>query len=346
MEPSWNAIVLKSEENNRKTNPPILVEDSSRLKLTHTKDEIIDNIETDDLTGLYFSDAARHSLLTRDEEVQLAIEIKLGLQARTRLLDGKFSDKQRSNLAEVAQNGQSAFDKLIKANVRLVISISKRFRFRGLPFEDLIQAGNIGLIRAAKKFDHERGFKFSTYATWWIRQSIARAVSDTGQNIRIPIHINDTMGRIFKAKNQLGQELKREPSIEELAAEVDINRVELQLLFKQAAGTISLNRPAGADEDAVLGDFIPDNASPSPEEKLTLHLFQDNVRKVLDESLRPRETRILKLRYGFSGRKPMTLQEVGNLEGITRERVRQLEAQALRKLREPATLLTLKTYDL
>jgi RNA polymerase primary sigma factor len=182
------------------------VDESSRIEprttLSQNKDEIIDNIETQDLLGLYFNDAAGHLLLSRSEEKQLAIDIKQGIQARDSLLDIKVTNEQRSKLAAVVQKGQAAFDKLIKANVRLVISIAKRFQSRGLPMADLIQAGNIGLVRAAKKFDHQRGFKFSTYATWWIRQSIARAASDSRQNIRIPIHLSDTLGRLFKAKNR------------------------------------------------------------------------------------------------------------------------------------------------
>jgi RNA polymerase primary sigma factor len=298
-------------------------------------DNPLDDVEVRDMVGLYLKDAAGLPLLTADQEVELSKTIERGHAARAALVAGEVPAGERSEYNRRVDAGQDSFDHLIRSNTRLVISIAKKYQRRGLPLPDLIQAGNVGLMRAAKKFDYKLGNRFSTYATWWIRQAVSRAVADQGRTIRIPVHQTDKLSKILRIRKELVQKLDREPSFEEIGEYMDLSPKKIEQTVRQTRFPLSLERPVGYDGDAVLGDFIEDDESPSPEEAATENLMQDNVREALIEALPPREARILRLRYGFHDGKPLTLQEVGAREGITRERVRQIEARAFRRLRQP-----------
>jgi RNA polymerase primary sigma factor len=233
---------------------------------------------------------------------------------------------------------------LIVANSRLVISIAKKNMNRGLPLIDLIQEGNIGLMRAAKKFDYRRGFKFSTYATWWIRQAITRSISNKSRTIRIPAHMGDKIAKLMRAKNTMKQELKREPTLMEMAESLDTTPQEVELITKAAYQPHSLETPIGSDEDSVLGELIEDETSPSPEESTAQSLLQQDLARTIEDNLPLREARILRLRFGLDDGRVHSLSDVGRRLGVTRERVRQIEAQALRKLRDPRVRSRLKDY--
>ena len=291
------------------------------------------NVDFHDLIGLYLKDAAGLPLLTAEEEVELAKKIEYGQQAREELTQNNVRSHRHKELSIMIREGQEAFDHLIQSNARLVISIAKKYQRRGLPLEDLIQAGNVGLIRSAKKFDYKRGFKFSTYATWWIRQAVTRAVAEQGRTIRIPVHTSDKLAQLARLRAQLMQKMDREPTFEEMAAETDLSHQNIEDIIRRAKLPLSLDQPVGFDGDKVLGDFIEDNDTPDPEEVATHTLFNEHIQKMFDQVLPPREARILRLRFGFNEGRPMSLQEIGDLEGVTRERVRQIEATALRRLR-------------
>ncbi|HUF37943.1 MAG TPA: sigma-70 family RNA polymerase sigma factor [Anaerolineales bacterium] len=304
----------------------------------------LDEIEVRDIVGLYLKDAAGHPLLTADQEVELSRAIERGRAARAALVAGEVPDRERDRFEARVRTGQEAFDHLIRSNTRLVISIAKKYQRRGLPLTDLIQAGNLGLLRAAKKFDIHRGNRFSTYATWWIRQAVSRAVADQGRTIRIPVHQTDKLSKILRVRKQLVQKLDRDPTYAEIAEHLALTPAKVEEIIRQTRFPLSLERPVGFDGDAVLGDFIEDDHSPSPEESATENLMQDEVREALLEALPAREARILRLRFGFQDGKPLTLQEVGEREGITRERVRQIEARAFRRLRQPDLRQKLRAF--
>ena len=232
---------------------------------------------------------------------------------------------------------------LIKANSRLVINVAKKYMGRGVPFLDLIQEGNIGLMRAAKKFEYQRGFKFSTYATWWIRQAITRALADQSRTIRMPVHQSDRLSKLFRTRHKLQAELSREPSVDELAEALDVLPEKIEYWFKIAKHTLSLEMPTHHDGDSVLGDFIQDNEVLDPDDNATAALLADSINEVLKD-LPPREVRILKLRYGFPDGRKHTLQEVGDMMGVSRERIRQIERQALNRLRQPGISNKLRGY--
>ncbi len=301
------------------------------------------NIDTKDLLGLYFKDAAHVPLLTADEELELSKQIERGVEARKKLAEGDISPEERQELHELIQEEWEAVEHLIKANTRLVISVAKKHMGRGVPFIDLIQEGNIGLMRAAKKFDYHRGYKFSTYATWWIRQAVTRSIADQGRTIRIPVHMGDQISRLFRTQHKLKQVLERDPTVEELADELSISPEKVRYMFRVARRPLSLEMPTTIEGDAVLGDFIEDGESPSPDETATHQLLCEQLEDVMDE-LPAREARILRLRYGIPDGKSHTLQEVGDKVGVSRERVRQIEAQALRRLRRPGTRRKLKGF--
>ncbi len=317
-------------------------EEPPRAKV-EAEEDYLANIDTDDMIGLYLKEVGRIPLLTAEQEVELAKRIEAGRAARAELARGKVSPKRRQELRRIIEDGWRAREQLIIANSRLVISVAKKYIGRGVPFLDLIQEGNIGLIRATKKFDYRRGHKFSTYATWWIRQAVTRAIADQGRTIRVPVHMGDQINKLLRTQHQLTQKLGREPSIEELAKALNIPPKKVEYMIQVARHPLSLEMPTDDDEKSVLGDFIKDEDAQAPDENAIQALLREHLEKLLN-TLPPREVRILQLRYGLLDGKPYTLEEVGRKMGITRERVRQIEAQALARLRKPEIQQQLREY--
>ena len=256
---------------------------------------------------------------------------------------GESSPRRRRELGQLIKDGWAAREHLITANSRLVISVAKKYMRRGVPFLDLIQEGNIGLIRAAKKFDYRRGNKFSTYATWWIRQAVTRAIADQGRTIRVPVHMSDHINKLLRMQYQLAQKLGRDPSINELAEALNVSPQNVENYIKVARLPLSLELPADAEGDSVLGDFIPDKEAITPDETAFQILLREDLEHIFRD-LPPREVRILQLRYGLLDGQVYTLEDVGRKMGVTRERVRQIEAQALSRLRHPAVRKKLRDY--
>ncbi len=276
-----------------------------------------EGVSIDDPVKVYLKEIGSFPLLSLDEEIELAEKILKG------------DSKAKKRLAE--------------ANLRLVVSIAKRYVGRGMLFLDLIQEGNLGLIKAVEKFDHTKGFKFSTYATWWIRQAITRAIADQARTIRIPVHMVETINKVKKVQSQLLHKNGQEPSVEDLAAELDMPQDKVREILKVAQEPISLESPIGEEEDSHLGDFIPDYDAPVPEEAATHTLLKEQLNEVL-ATLTPREAKVLSLRFGIEDGRPRTLEEVGKEFNVTRERIRQIEAKALRKLRHPSRNKKLKDF--
>ncbi len=258
----------------------------------------LNSIDTNDLIELYFKEAASIPLLSKDEEKDLSKRIERGRLARKEMARGNVPDDRRAELHQMIEDEWNALDHLITANSRLVISVAKKYMGRGVPFLDLIQEGNIGLMRAAKKFDYLRGYKFSTYATWWIRQAVTRAIADQGRTIRVPVHMGDKISKMFRMQNDLKQSLERDPSIEELADALDEAPEKVQYIMKVARRPLSLEMPTTKEGDAVLGDFVEDLETPLPDETATKHLLKEHLEEVM-EALPSREVRILRLRYVF-----------------------------------------------
>ena len=302
------------------------------------------NIDTDDTIGLYLKEVSRVPLLSDiNEERALAIRIERGKFAREELARGNVSPKRRLELRQQIEDGWQAREHLITANSRLVISVAKKYVGRGVPFLDLIQEGNIGLIRATKKFEYQRGHKFSTYATWWIRQAVTRAIADQGRTIRVPVHMGDQINKLLRTQHQLTQKLGREPTVEEMAEALEVPPKKVENMIQVARRPLSLETPTDDEEDSVLGDFIEDDEAPPPDDTATYNLLREHLEEVL-ETLPPREVRILQLRYGLQDGQAYTLEEVGRKMGVTRERVRQIEAQALQRLRHPSVRRKLRDY--
>ncbi|MEI8130807.1 MAG: sigma-70 family RNA polymerase sigma factor [Leptolinea sp.] len=301
------------------------------------------NIDTDDSIGLYLKEVSRVPLLTAEQEVELAQRIERGRMAREELALGNVSARRRTELRHLIEDGWSGREHLITANSRLVISVAKKYMGRGVPFLDLIQEGNIGLIRATKKFDYRRGHKFSTYATWWIRQAVTRAIADQGRTIRVPVHMGDQINKLLRVQHQLTQRLGRDPTVEELAEALEVPPKKVENMIQVARRPLSLETPTDDEEDSVLGDFIEDDEAPPPDETATYNLLKEHLEDVLN-ALPPREVRILQLRYGLLDGQSYTLEEVGRKMGVTRERVRQIEAQALSRLRHPTIRRRLRDY--
>jgi RNA polymerase primary sigma factor len=306
-------------------------------------DDYLANIDTYDSIGLYLKEASRVPLLTATEEVVLAKRIEHGRMACEELARGKVVPRRRIELRKSIEDGWSAREHLITANSRLVISVAKKYMGRGVPFLDLIQEGNIGLMRSTKKFDYHRGNKFSTYATWWIRQAVTRAIADQGRTIRVPVHMGDQINKLFRIQYLLTQRLGREPTVEEMADMLEVPPQKVENLIRVARRPLSLETPTGDEEESVLGDFIEDDEITPPDETATYNLLRENLREVLN-GLPPREVRILQLRYGLFDGQAYTLEEVGRKVGVTRERVRQIESQALNRLRHPSIRRKLHDY--
>lgn len=306
-------------------------------------DDDLAHVDINDGVGLYIKEVGRIALLSREEEVQLAQRMERGRLAREELASGKVTSLRRARLRRLIEYGSDAREHLVIANSRLVISVAKKYANRGLPFQDLIQEGNIGLMRATAKFDYRRGFKFSTYATWWIRQAVTRAVADQARTIRVPVHMHDQIIRFLRTSHQLTQRLGRDPTVEELAGAMETSPDKVANIIQIARRPQSLEAPTNHEGDSELGDFIEDEGAGTPDDLATHNLLREHLEKLF-ESLPPREVHILKLRYGLQDGKVYTLREVGDKMGVTRERVRQVEAQALHRLRDPAIRRQLLAY--
>jgi RNA polymerase primary sigma factor len=307
----------------------------------------INAVSPDDPVGLYFRQMAQEPLLTAQEEIELAKRIELGKEARKCLLKPGLREMYGlgwiAHMERLVSDGQAAREHLGRANTRLVVSIAKRYMGQGLPFPDLIQEGNVGLMRAVDKYDYTRGNRFSTYATWWIRQAITRALAQKTRTIRIPLHMTERIRQMYRTAQHLEQSLGRRPSPEEIAAEMDLPSEAIRGMMDASQHAIALERPVGDDGDSEFGDFIEDQDSPSPVESATQHLLQETIEEILSE-LTPRQSHILRLRFGLGGGEPHTLEEIANKFGLSRERIRQLEKEALRSLRHPRLAHNLRDY--
>ncbi len=299
-----------------------------------------------DLVRVYLNEIGKVTLLTAEQEVDLSKRIEAGLYAEHLLgAEGaeELSDERRRDLKALVRDGHRAKEHLLEANLRLVVSLAKRYTGHGMPFLDLIQEGNLGLIRAVEKFDYTKGFKFSTYATWWIRQAITRAIADQARTIRIPVHMVETINKVARAQRQLLQELGREPSIEELAFRLELAVERVRDIQRINQDTVSLEQPMGDEEDFSLSDVIEDQGAVVPPDAATRVLLNEAVKKALAE-LSPREQDIVRLRFGLEDGHIRTLEEVGKAFGVTRERIRQIEAKTLAKLRHPMRSQPLRDY--
>ncbi len=304
----------------------------------------LSEISTDDTINLYLREISRIPLLTAEMEVTLAKKMERAKAASKSLLEQKeIIQKEREQLWCYIEEGEIARRHLTEANFRLVVSIAKKYAGRGVSLLDLIQEGNIGLIRAVEKFDYHRGYKFSTYATWWIRQAVTRAIADQGRTIRVPVHMCERINRLARASRQLIQELGRDPTMEEIARELKTTPQKVQRIIKISQRPLSLEMPVGEEKDSHLGDFIEDETTVAPTDAAANHLLRRQMEDILT-SLTPREHRVLRLRFGLNDGRIHTLEEVGQKEGVTRERIRQIEAKALRKLRHPSRSRKLRDY--
>ena len=313
-------IITSSKLGGIKSDDFYMIDSNDSHKETDLETESQKGVAVEDPVRLYLREIGRIKLLSTSEEIELARKIMQG-----------------------GTPGAIAKRKLVQANLRLVVSIAKKYVGRGMLFLDLIQEGNLGLIRAAEKFDHERGFKFSTYATWWIRQAITRAIADQARTIRIPVHMVETINKLKKVTRRLAQELSRKPTEEELAVEMGVSISKLREIVKIAQEPLSLETPIGKEEDSRLGDFIEDKEADAPIKTVASELLREDLAEVLC-TLSPRERDVLRLRFGMDDGRQRTLEEVGQLFGVTRERIRQIEAKALRKLRHPNRSKRLREY--
>jgi len=325
---------------------PILdeVDDNITGELSPPMD--LSRISSDDTVGLYLKEMSRVPLLSSEEELELAQRIERGRAARKELSrsNGNTSPTRRIELENLINDGLAAREHLIKANTRLVVSIAKRYIGRGVPFLDLIQEGNLGLMKAVEKYEYQRGFRFSTYATWWIRQTITRSIADQGRTIRVPVHMVDRIRQLYRTTHEMEQKLGRAPTNDELAAAIGIKPNKVDWMLRVSWLPLSLESPINDDEeDSELGMFVEDQVTPSPIQSTYSSLLREKVQEVL-ETLPPREARILRLRFGLENGRAYTLEEVGQKFGLTRERIRQIESKALRRLRHPRRARQLKDY--
>ena len=307
---------------------------------------LVDSFSIDDPVRMYLKEIGKVPLLAPDEEIELAQKMSAGNLAKEQLEEaeeGSLSPEDQAELKKLAKAGDAAKQKLAEANLRLVVSIAKRYVGRGMLFLDLIQEGNLGLIKAVEKFDYTKGYKFSTYATWWIRQAITRAIADQARTIRIPVHMVETINKVIRVSRQLLQELGHDPSPDEIAEEMNMPVDKVREILKIAQEPVSLETPIGEEEDSHLGDFIPDEDASEPSEAASFTLLKEQLVDVLS-TLTPREEKVLKLRFGIEDGRTRTLEEVGKEFNVTRERIRQIEAKALRKLRHPSRSKKLKDF--
>lgn len=329
-----------------------LVEDMDKEleEIEVSKEELEDlsvpeGVNIDDHVKMYLKEIGKVNLLTAEEEMSLAKRMVDGEEAKAQLeeLGEDITEETQEQLDLLIDDGEKAKKSLAEANLRLVVSIAKRYVGRGMMFLDLIQEGNLGLIKAVDKFDYTKGYKFSTYATWWIRQAITRAIADQARTIRIPVHMVETINKLVRVSRQLVQELGREPTPEELAKELNMPVEKVREISKISQEPVSLETPIGEEEDSHLGDFIPDDDAPAPSEAASFVLLKEQLGDVLN-TLTPREAKVLRLRFGLDDGRARTLEEVGKEFEVTRERIRQIEAKALRKLRHPSRSKKLKDF--
>jgi RNA polymerase primary sigma factor len=319
-------------------------DEPGRAALLRREEELALKAPTNDPVRMYLKEIGKVPLLTAEEEVDLAKRIEAGLFASEKLATTrKMADKTRRDMEAIERDGQLAKKKLVEANLRLVVSIAKRYVGRGMLFLDLIQEGNLGLIRAVEKFDYTKGYKFSTYATWWIRQAITRAIADQARTIRIPVHMVETINKLIRIQRQLLQDLGREPSPEEIAKEMDLTPDKVREILKVSQEPVSLETPIGEEEDSHLGDFIEDSDAVVPVDAASFILLQEQLDSVL-HTLSEREKKVIQLRFGLTDGHPRTLEEVGREFGVTRERIRQIESKTLSKLRHPSRSQKLRDY--
>ena len=328
--------------------PPLeAMEDISEEEIVDPN-SMVDSFGTDDPVRMYLKEIGKVNLLSSDEEIELAQAMDAGNAAKEQLAELQAAGEEipaevQAELDKAIKKGERAKQRLAEANLRLVVSIAKRYVGRGMQFLDLIQEGNLGLIKAVEKFDYTKGYKFSTYATWWIRQAITRAIADQARTIRIPVHMVETINKVIRVNRQLLQELGHDPTPEETAEEMNMPVERVREIMKIAQEPVSLETPIGEEEDSHLGDFIPDEDASEPAEAASFTLLKEQLVEVLS-TLTPREEKVLKLRFGIEDGRTRTLEEVGKEFNVTRERIRQIEAKALRKLRHPSRSKKLKDF--
>ncbi len=317
-------------------------DDDLEMSLDDDEEYDISGMAFNDTVGLYLKEMARVPLLSTEEETSIAIRIENGTDARKKLAKSP-RNAHAPQWQALIEDSAEARDHLVRANTRLVVSIAKKYMTRGVPFLDLIQEGNLGLMKAVEKFDYRRGFRFSTYATWWIRQTITRAIADQGRTIRVPVHMSDRIRRVYRAARDLEQEIGRKPTPEEIAKVLEMDARKVQWMLRVSWQPLSLEHPVGEDEDNELGNFIENESTPPPAEATHQIMLKQKLEELLS-TLTPREARILRLRFGLQNGRTYTLEEVGQKFGLTRERIRQIEGRALRRLRHPRRSRQLRDY--
>jgi RNA polymerase primary sigma factor len=305
----------------------------------------LEKVSASDTVEIYLKEMSRVPLLTVEEEINLAKRIEKGREAQAELnrLNGRKSTQRRKEIEEIIRDAYLAREHIIKANTRLVVSIAKKYNGRGVPFLDLIQEGNLGLMKAVEKYEYKRGFRFSTYATWWIRQTITRAIADQGRTIRLPVHMTDRIRQLYRVSHEMEQALGRPPTADELAIELDVPPQKVSWMLQVSWIPLSLESPVGDEDDTELGMFVEDKTTPTPSQMVYETMLRERVDEVLS-TLSPREARILRMRFGLDDNQPYTLEEVGAKFGLTRERIRQIEGKALRRLRHPCQARQLREY--
>jgi len=334
-------ITSDAEEEREKISTKVRPQANERK--AHKKTFDLSGISSDDSISLYLKEMASVPLLKAEEEVRLAKQLERGNLARQRLERSSQNPARRERYLRDIQVGNAARAHLIKANTRLVVSIAKRYMGQGVPFLDLIQEGNLGLMKAVSKFDYRRGCKFSTYATWWIRQSITRALAEQGRIIRLPSHVGDRIRKVYRTAQQLEQYGARRPTPVEIGDRMNLDPTKIRWLLRVSRRPLSLEKPVGEEGDSELGEFIEDEEGPTPTDKATLNLLAEKMEEILS-TLDPREARILRLRFGLRDGRAYTLKEVGEKFGLTRERIRQIEREALDRLRHPSRARQLRDY--
>ena len=340
-----NVDVLRITDDDDVDDEEIILTDDDEVDVENIDLSVPEGVSIEDPVRMYLKEIGKVDLLSPEEEVTLAERMQKGNEAAERIADDgdAIPAEERAQLEKDIKLGDRAKKRLAEANLRLVVSIAKRYVGRGMLFLDLIQEGNLGLIKAVEKFDSTKGFKFSTYATWWIRQAITRAIADQARTIRIPVHMVETINKVIRVSRQLLQELGHDPSAEEIAAEMNIPVEKVRDILKIAQEPVSLETPIGEEEDSHLGDFIPDEDASEPSEAASFSLLKEQLMSVL-ATLTPREEKVLRLRFGIEDGRTRTLEEVGKEFNVTRERIRQIEAKALRKLRHPSRSKKLRDF--